>query len=189
MNNPLMALENFDRASRSEPQNAMAFFHKACVLMSLERFEEALEDLKRVRCLSPKEACVHFQLGKVYTKLRRDRKALLHFNMAMDLNRDSKDYHTVRTHIERLHIKDAGDREEPETRRCSQGRQQRLPSSGRSNGSAGDGRDPERSADGRGEAAQAGVERADHAASLGGGGAVPQQATPLRPGPGPWAPP
>jgi len=105
LNNPLMALENFDRASQGEPQNGMAYFNKACVLMNLERYEEALADLKKVRCLAPKEACVHFQLGKVYMKLQRDRKALLHFNIAMDLNRDSKDYHTIKTHIERLHIR------------------------------------------------------------------------------------
>merc|ERR1719325_291524 len=93
----------------------MAYFQKACVLMSLEHFEEALADLKKVRTLAPKEACVHFQLGKVYTKLQRDKKALQHFNIAMDLNRDSKDYHTIKTHIERLHVRGSkdGDPSEP----------------------------------------------------------------------------
>merc|ERR1740129_1874095 len=91
----------------------MAYFQKAIVLMSLEHFEEALADLKRVNCLAPKEACVHFQLGKVYTKLQRDKEALLHFNIAMDLNRDSKDYHTIKTHIERLHIRGVKDAAEP----------------------------------------------------------------------------
>ena len=98
-------------AAQAEPQNGMAcatspcctfkchslawalheqrrYFQKACVLISLERYEEALTDLKKdgfkakapaqcqglltkkpaqlqVRCLAPKEACVHFQLGKV----------------------------------------------------------------------------------------------------------------------------
>merc|ERR1712194_43861 len=89
-----------------------AHFQKACVLISLGRFDEALTDLKLVRSLAPKEACVHFQLGKVYMKLQMDRKALLHFNIAMDLNRDSKDYHTIKTHIERLHIRGIKD---PET--------------------------------------------------------------------------
>jgi len=104
LHQPLMALENFDRASQGKPQNGMAYFHKACVLMSLDRFQEALGDLKKVHCLAPKEACVHFQLGKVYQKLQRDKKALLHFNIAMDLNRDSKDYYVIKTHIERLQI-------------------------------------------------------------------------------------
>merc|ERR1719343_1036723 len=105
--------------------------------MSLERFEEALVDLKNVSCLAPKEACVHTQLGKVYMKLQRDKKALLHFNIAMDLSRDSKDYHTIKTHIERLHLR--GIKEgEPETNRHSTGRT-RIPSSSSSN--AGDDRD------------------------------------------------
>jgi len=122
LNNPLMALENFDRASQGEPQNGMAYFQKACVLMSLDRFQEALEDLKKVRCLAPKEACVHFQLGKVYQKLQRDKKALLHFNIAMDLNRDSKDYHTIKTHIERLQIRGLNDYDVEGAGRRSQGR-------------------------------------------------------------------
>lgn len=108
---PLLALESFDQAAEAEPQNGMAYFQKACVLIGLERYEEALADLKKVRCLAPKEACVHFQLGKVYMKLQKDRKALFHFNIAMDLNRDSKDYHTIKTHIEKLHIR--GISEEP----------------------------------------------------------------------------
>lgn len=108
---PLLALESFDQAAQAEPQNGMAYFQKACVLMSLDRFDEALSDLKKVRCLAPKEACVHFQLGKVYMKLQKDRKALFHFNIAMDLNRDSKDYHTIKMHMEKLHIR--GISEEP----------------------------------------------------------------------------
>mmetsp|Transcript_33196 Transcript_33196/g.75113 ORF Transcript_33196/g.75113 Transcript_33196/m.75113 type:complete len:862 (+) Transcript_33196:92-2677(+) len=136
LNSPLMALENFDRASQGEPQNGMAYFQKACVLMTLERFDEALADLKKVRCLAPKEACVHFQLGKVYMKLQRDKKALLHFNIAMDLNRDSKDYHTIKTHIEQLHIRGVKEADTDVTGKRSQGR---IHSSSSSN--AGDDRD------------------------------------------------
>merc|ERR1712129_83184 len=100
-----LALENFEKASQGEPQNGMAYFHKACVLMALERYDEALVDLEKVLQLAPKEACVHFQMGEAYQKQRQDRKALLHFNKAMDLNRDSKDYHTIKVHIERLQIR------------------------------------------------------------------------------------
>ena len=73
--------------------------------MKLDRYQEALESLERVRSLAPHEACVHFQLGKVHSQLGSDRQALIHFNKAMDLNRDSKDYHTIKTHIERLHMR------------------------------------------------------------------------------------
>lgn len=101
---PLQALESFDKAAQSEPNNAMAYLRKASVFMSLDRFDEALEDLKKARSFAPKEATVHFHLGKVYMKLGQDRKALFHFNTAMDLNRDSKDYHTIKQQIERLNL-------------------------------------------------------------------------------------
>lgn len=116
LNNPLMALENFDRAAQGELQNGMAHFQNACVLMSLDRYEDALKDLKKVHALAPKEACVHFQLGKVYMKLQEDKKALQHFNTAMDLNRDSKDYQTIKTHIERLQIRVHSEAEEASSR-------------------------------------------------------------------------
>mmetsp|Transcript_22800 Transcript_22800/g.53243 ORF Transcript_22800/g.53243 Transcript_22800/m.53243 type:complete len:792 (+) Transcript_22800:53-2428(+) len=105
LNNPSLALEYFDKACQGEPQNSMAFFQKARVLIALDRYEEALDALRKVHVIAPKEACVHFQLGKVYMKLQYDRKALHHFNAAMDLNRDSKDYHTIKMHIERLHLR------------------------------------------------------------------------------------
>merc|ERR1719229_2140071 len=55
-------------------------------------------------------------------KLQRDKKALLHFNIAMDLSRDSKDYHTIKTYIERLHIRGVKDVDaEVASRRRSQG--------------------------------------------------------------------
>eukprot|EP00440_Ansanella_granifera_P027522 gb/GFBE01029896.1/.p1 GENE.gb/GFBE01029896.1/~~gb/GFBE01029896.1/.p1 ORF type:complete len:796 (+),score=111.86 gb/GFBE01029896.1/:1-2388(+) len=101
---PRLALDCFDKAAQGEPQNGMAYFHKACILMSLERYDEALVDLKKVLSLAPREACVHFQLGKVHMKLQNHRKALHHFNIAMDLNRDSKDYHTIKQYIEKLHL-------------------------------------------------------------------------------------
>lgn len=61
--------------------------------------------MQRVCCLAPKEACAHFQIGKVYIKLGKDKQALLHLNIAMDLNKDNKDYHIIKTHIEGLNLK------------------------------------------------------------------------------------
>lgn len=102
LNNPLIALEHFDRAAGGEPPSGLAYFCKARVLMGLERYEEALADLKRVRCLAPKEASVHFELGRAYMELRQDWKALQHFTFALDLNQDCKDNNTISAHIERL---------------------------------------------------------------------------------------
>ena len=50
--------------------------------MKLERFEEALEQLEAVRDCAPREASVHFLLGKVCKKLGRVEEALGHFTTA-----------------------------------------------------------------------------------------------------------
>merc|ERR1719440_2418149 len=93
-------------------------------------------------------------------KLQRDRKALLHFNIAMDLNRDSKDYHTIKTHIERLHIR--GVKETDEGSRRNPGRMLSTSSSS----TAGDDRD-------RVETRGVAAERVSLSDSIGGtGGAV-----------------
>lgn len=48
LQNPLMALEYFERATEGDAQNAMAYFQKACVLMSLDRYSFA----PRAYCVS-----------------------------------------------------------------------------------------------------------------------------------------
>ena len=57
-------------------------YQRAHVLMKLERFEEALEQLEAVRDCAPREASVHFLLGKVCKKLGRVEEALGHFTTA-----------------------------------------------------------------------------------------------------------
>lgn len=119
LHQPALALEYFERACGSgnadtasssslhlgaahQQNNVMALFQKACVLMSLQRHGEALRDLERVRNLAPKEACVYFQLGKVYEKMGLVRKAFEALHTALNLHKDSKDYHTIKAHLERL---------------------------------------------------------------------------------------
>ena len=74
--------------------------------MGLSRYVEALQSLQHAKLLSPKEACVSFQLGRVCEALGRGREAVRHYNEAMDLNTDSKDFHTIRAAIERLDAAD-----------------------------------------------------------------------------------
>eukprot|EP00397_Hematodinium_sp_SG-2012_P013573 GEMP01013788.1.p1 GENE.GEMP01013788.1~~GEMP01013788.1.p1 ORF type:complete len:645 (+),score=132.39 GEMP01013788.1:132-2066(+) len=93
---------------REEYENAQYHFLKALEINknnSVVKFPEALRDLEKLRALAPKEAPVHYELGKVYMKLQCDKKALLHFNIAMDLNKDSKDYHQIKQYIEKLHVR------------------------------------------------------------------------------------
>ena len=96
---PIAALEFYEKSGAGNP---MSLFQKAGVLMGMGEWKEAAECLEETKRLAPREACVRFQLGKVYAELGEEREALQHFNAALDLNKDSRDHHTIKTHIEGL---------------------------------------------------------------------------------------
>lgn len=97
LNEPQQALELFQKAAESRQCGAAALYQKCCVLEALGKSNEAIEELKVVRSLAPREPCVHFRLGKAYAKIGDSRKALLHYTIAMDLcgAKDSKDHHIM----------------------------------------------------------------------------------------------
>lgn len=111
-----MALKYFDQAANPGPNSTlqhfgesthMPLFLRANCLMNQERYAEALVDLEVLRARAPKEGTIHSQLGKVHQKLGQDRQALLHFNIAMDLNKESsKDYHQLKFQISTLQLRE-----------------------------------------------------------------------------------
>ncbi|CAE8604095.1 unnamed protein product [Polarella glacialis] len=94
---PQRALGLFSRAVQSQHCGALASFQKGCVLSTLGRHAEAVDELKRARGLAPREACVHFQLGRAHVGSGDARLALVHFTTAMDLcgAKDSKDHQLI----------------------------------------------------------------------------------------------
>ncbi|CAE8714784.1 unnamed protein product [Polarella glacialis] len=94
---PQRALGFFSRAAQSRHCGALASFQKGCVLSTLGRHAEAVDELKRARGLAPREACVHFQLGRAHVGSGDARLALVHFTTAMDLcgAKDSKDHQLI----------------------------------------------------------------------------------------------
>lgn len=61
-------------------------FQRAHILMTLERWDEALSELQIVAQLAPKEPPVHALLGQVYQRLGLVQESLLHLNIALDLD-------------------------------------------------------------------------------------------------------
>jgi len=94
LQDPERALELFASAEGSQHCSALASFHKGCVLETLGRHGEAVKVLQCAQRLAPREPCVHFQLGRAHKGCGDERRALLHFTMAMDLcgAKDSKDH-------------------------------------------------------------------------------------------------
>jgi anaphase-promoting complex subunit 3 len=108
------------------PQNPMAKFKKANVLIALKQyqvtisastlyspqFQAALTELESLKEIAPKESSVYFTMGKIYKKLgQKDKvkhlsyayeKALYHFNMALDLEAPPKDNPLIKTAISKL---------------------------------------------------------------------------------------
>lgn len=56
------------------------------MLISIDRFDEAMESLQLVVQLAPKEPTVYALLGQVYHRLGRTADALNSFNIAIDLD-------------------------------------------------------------------------------------------------------
>jgi len=86
LHEPQQALDHFTEAAELNRQcSAHALYQKGCVLATMGRHSQAIEELKRGQSLAPREPCIHFRLGKAYVEIGDTRKALRHFTLAMDL--------------------------------------------------------------------------------------------------------
>lgn len=71
-----------------------AHYQRATIFMSLDRPQEALLELEKVRSAAPREASVHFNMGKVLKRLGQPAKAMRCFLTALDL--DPKDNNLIK---------------------------------------------------------------------------------------------
>ncbi|KAL3785176.1 hypothetical protein ACHAW5_011201 [Stephanodiscus triporus] len=101
------ALETLSGAFRLDPRNPQAHYQRATIFMSLDRPEDALLELEKVRSAAPKESSVHFNMGKVYKRLGQPAKAMRCFLTALDL--DPKDNNLIKAAMDRLDEPDVED--------------------------------------------------------------------------------
>ncbi len=94
------ALEILEKAKSLSPDNPQAQFQRAVILSRLNRHDEALSELLCVNDFVPREASVHFQIGKIYVALNKPRSAWQRFNAAQDL--DPKNSNVYKTHMDLL---------------------------------------------------------------------------------------
>lgn len=94
------ALASFEISDAMDPNNPLNKYQKATVLISLGQYENALKVLEELKQKLPKEAPIHVLIGKVCLKLGNKDRALIHFNMAMDLN--PKEANLIKTLIDRM---------------------------------------------------------------------------------------
>jgi anaphase-promoting complex subunit 3 len=100
-----VALETLAEAFRLDPRNPQARFQRATIYSALHRPAEALAELVIVRDAAPREATVHFAMGKVLKRLGRPDEAMKCFLTAMDL--DPKDNQLIKSAMDKLDEPDA----------------------------------------------------------------------------------
>jgi len=94
------ALETLAEANRLDPRNPQARFQRATIFTAINRPADALAELERVRDAAPREATVHFAMGKVLKRLGRPQEAMKCFLTAMDL--DPKDNQLIKSAMDKL---------------------------------------------------------------------------------------
>ena len=106
------ALELLQRAVALDRRNPLAKYEKASVLLSDDRFHEALEELEALKEVAPREASVFFLIGRIYKKLDMADRAMVNFSTALDLKPASGDVNLIKSAIEKLHVTDDSEEED-----------------------------------------------------------------------------
>lgn len=89
-----------DTLAMVDERNPQAQFQRANILLGLDRCEEALMELEKVRDASPREASVYVAMGRIYKRLGKTDQAMRAFLFALDL--DPKDNNTIKAAIDRI---------------------------------------------------------------------------------------
>ncbi|KAJ4837287.1 Cell division cycle protein 27 B [Turnera subulata] len=100
------ALEMMERAISADRKNPLPIYQKANILVSLERFDEALEVLEELKEHVPRESSVYALMGKIYKRHNMHEKAMFHFDLALDLKPSAADVATIKAAIEKLRVPD-----------------------------------------------------------------------------------
>ncbi|BBN06709.1 anaphase-promoting complex subunit 3 [Marchantia polymorpha subsp. ruderalis] len=100
------ALSLLEQAIIADVKNPLPKYQKANVLMSEERYDDALAELEQLKEVAPRESSVFFLMGKIYKRLDFPEKAMYHFCIALDLKPSTADVNLIKIAIEKLHVAD-----------------------------------------------------------------------------------
>ncbi|XP_022749853.1 cell division cycle protein 27 homolog B-like isoform X2 [Durio zibethinus] len=100
------AIKIMNRAILADRKNPLPMYQKANILMSLEKFDDALEVLEELKEHAPRESSVYALMGKIYKRQNMHEKAMLHFGIALDLKPSATDVAIIKAAIEKLHVPD-----------------------------------------------------------------------------------
>lgn len=90
------ALTLLEQSIVADPKNPLPKYQKANVLMSEERYQDALEELEQLKEVAPRESGVYFLMGKIYKRLEMLERAIYHFCTALDLKPSTTDVNLIK---------------------------------------------------------------------------------------------
>ncbi|KAE8038945.1 hypothetical protein FH972_011406 [Carpinus fangiana] len=105
------ALVIMEKAILADKKNPLPIYQKANILVSLEKFDEALEVLEELKEYIPRESSVFALMGNIYKRRNMHEKAMLHFGLALDLKPPATDVAAIKSAIEKLHVPDEPEEE------------------------------------------------------------------------------
>ncbi|XP_023005564.1 cell division cycle protein 27 homolog B-like isoform X2 [Cucurbita maxima] len=100
------AMMMMEKAILADKKNPLPMYQKANILVSLERFDEALQVLEELKEYAPRESSVYALMGNIYKRRYMHDKAMLHFGIALDLKPSAADVATIKAAIEKLLVPD-----------------------------------------------------------------------------------
>ncbi|KAI0290448.1 TPR-like protein [Russula brevipes] len=104
-----VALALFNEAVKLSPENALVRYRRAKMLISMKRYEEAVEDLEYLRDSSPEESNVIFQLARAYRLIGNEVKSAQMLALARDVS--PKNAKKIQKLMETVKDEERGDEE------------------------------------------------------------------------------
>lgn len=80
----------------ADKKNPLPKYQKENVLMSEERYHDALAVLDELKDVAPRESSIFFLMGKIYKRLELPERAMYHFCIALDLKPSTADVNLIK---------------------------------------------------------------------------------------------
>ncbi|KAK3130845.1 hypothetical protein QOZ80_6BG0498730 [Eleusine coracana subsp. coracana] len=100
------ALEMMENAIFTDKKNPLPKYQKALILLGLQRYPEALDELERLKAIAPHESSMYALMGKIYKQLNILDKAVFCFGIALDLKPPAADLAIIKSAMEKVHLPD-----------------------------------------------------------------------------------
>nr|CAB3468448.1 unnamed protein product [Digitaria exilis] len=100
------ALEMMEKAIAADKKNPLPKYQKALILLGLQKYTEALEELERLKEIAPHESSMYALMGKIYKQLNILDKAVFCFGIALDLKPPAADLAIIKAAMEKVHLPD-----------------------------------------------------------------------------------